>query len=300
MGKHTANKSSRISRVLMIVLTVVLIFSFFDIMSLVADIQGTARVVNYAGLVRGTTQRIVKMEDAGIAQDGLIEAVDSYIEGLRYGSSELNLVRLDDDTYQAKMTELSDCFDDLRNEIELVREAGYQNTDIIAKSEDFFIICDQATNLAEEYSQEKATALDHLENVVVVDIVGLLALFAIELVRALRTAALNKQLQRKVYLDAATGIPNKNKCEEILSQVEPIRPESPVAVFVFDPNNLHAINNNLGHEKGDEYIRFFAQQLAKVQSPLCFIGRRRVPGGAAQRRRRTSRGSARAAQAQRR
>ena len=60
MGNHTANKSSRISRVLMIVLTVVLIFSFFDIMSLVADIQGTARVVNYAGLVRGTTQRIVK------------------------------------------------------------------------------------------------------------------------------------------------------------------------------------------------------------------------------------------------
>ena len=139
MRKHTASKSSRISRVLMIVLTVVLIFLFFDIMSLVADIQGTARVVNYAGLVRGTTQRIVKMEDAGIPQDKLIEAVDSYIDGLRYGSSELNLVRLDDDTYQAKMTELSDSFDDLRNEIELVRETGYQNTDIIAKSEDFFI-----------------------------------------------------------------------------------------------------------------------------------------------------------------
>ena len=273
MRKHAASKSSQISRVLMIVLTVVLIFLFFDIMSLVADIQGTARVVNYAGLVRGTTQRIVKMEDAGIPQDKLIGAVDSYIDGLRYGSSELNLVRLDDDTYQAKMTELSDCFDDLRNEIELVRETGYQNTDIIAKSEDFFIICDQATNLAEEYSQEKATALDHLESVVVVDIVGLLALFAIELARALRTAALNKQLQRKVYLDEATGIPNKNKCEEILSQVEPIRPESPVAVFVFDLNNLHTINNNLGHEKGDEYIRCFAQQLAKAQSPLCFIGR---------------------------
>ena len=149
MRKHTASKSSQISRVLMIVLTVVLIFLFFDIMSLVADIQGTARVVNYAGLVRGTTQRIVKMEDAGIPQDRLIEAVDSYIGGLRYGSSELDLVRLDDDTYQAKMTELSDSFDDLRNEIELVRETGYQNTDIIAKSEDFFIICDQATNLAE-------------------------------------------------------------------------------------------------------------------------------------------------------
>ena len=30
---------------------------------LVGKIQGTARVVNYAGLVRGKTQRIVKLEN---------------------------------------------------------------------------------------------------------------------------------------------------------------------------------------------------------------------------------------------
>lgn len=273
MNTRTTSKGSRISRALMTALTILLIFLFFDIMSLVADIQGTARVVNYAGLVRGTTQRIVKMEDAGITQDKLIEAVDSYIYGLRQGSDDLDLVRLDDEAYQAKMTELADRFADLRAEIEHVRETGYQDTDIIAKSEDFFAICDQATGLAEEYSQEKATALDRLESIVIADIVGLLALFAIELVRALRTAALNKQLQRKVYLDEATGLPNKNKCEEILSQAEPIGPENPLAVFVFDLNNLRTINNNLGHEKGDEYIRVFAQQLAKTQSPLCFTGR---------------------------
>ena len=273
MNKRTSSKGSRISRVLMTVLTVVLIFLFLDIMSLVADIQGTARVVNYAGLVRGTTQRIVKMEDAGLAQDKMIESVESYIDGLRYGSDDLDLVRLDDEAYQAKMTELSDRFADLRGEIERVRETGYQDTDIIAKSEDFFELCDQTTGLAEEYSQQKATALDHLENIVIADIVCLLALFAVELIRALRTAALNRQLQRRVYLDEATGLPNKNKCEEILSQAGPISPESPLAVFVFDLNNLRTINNNLGHEKGDEYIRAFAQQLAKAQGPLCFTGR---------------------------
>ena len=273
MNTRTTSKGSRISRVLMTALTILLIFLFLDIMSLVADIQGTARVVNYAGLVRGTTQRIVKMEDAGLAQDKMIESVDSYIDGLRYGSDDLDLVRLDDEAYQAKMTELADRFAGLRTEIELVRETGYQDTDIIAKSEDFFELCNQTTGLAEEYSQEKATALDRLENIVIADIVGLLALFAIELVRALRTAALNRQLQRKVYLDEATGLLNKNKCEEILSQPGPIGPESPLAVFVFDLNNLRTINNNLGHEKGDEYIRSFALQLAKVQSPLCFTGR---------------------------
>ncbi len=81
---------------------------------------------------------------------------------MRYGSDDLNLVRLDDDEYQAKMTELASYFDKLRTEIARVREVGYENTDIIAMSEEFFGICDDATRLAEDYSQEKATALNRL------------------------------------------------------------------------------------------------------------------------------------------
>lgn len=273
MNTSVAKKAGQAMRLLMMVLTAVLIFFFINVMLLVSDIQGTARVVNYAGLVRGTTQRIVKLEDAGQPQDDLLKAVDSYINGLRYGSDDLNLVRLDDDEYQAKMTELANYFDELSTEIIRVREVGYENTDIISMSEEFFGICDDATRLAEDYSQEKASALNYLEGLVIIDIVGLVATFAVELVRAVRTAALNRELQSKVYLDEATGLPNKNKCEEILGQEQPVSAEEPVAVCVFDLNNLHMVNNNFGHEKGDEYIRSFAQQLGSVASETCFVGR---------------------------
>lgn len=40
MNTRTTSKGSRISRVLMTALTILLIFLFLDIMSLVADIQG--------------------------------------------------------------------------------------------------------------------------------------------------------------------------------------------------------------------------------------------------------------------
>lgn len=175
MNTSVAKKASRAVRLLMTVLTAVLIFFFINVMLLVSDIQGTARVVNYAGLVRGTTQRIVKLEDAGQPRDDLLRAVDSYINGLRYGSDDLNLVRLDDDEYQAKMTELANYYDELCAEIIRVREVGYENTDIIAMSEEFFGICDDATRLAEDYSQEKASALNYLEGLVIIDIVGLVA-----------------------------------------------------------------------------------------------------------------------------
>ena len=215
-------KASFVSRVGMTVLTVVLIVLFFFIMMLVSRIQGTARVVNYAGLVRGETQRIIKLEGAGLPQDGMIEDVAAFIAGMRYGSDELDLVCLNDDAFQTKMEELDNYFTGLKAEILLVRQKGYQNTAIIEMSEEFFMICDEATGLAEEYSQHMASELNQLERIVVVDILGLVILIALELVKALRYAAANRVLQSKVYLDEATGLPNKNKCEELLDRTEPL------------------------------------------------------------------------------
>lgn len=82
------------------------------------------------------------------------------------------------------------------------------------------------------------------------DIGGLVILIALELIKALRYAAQNRILQSKVYLDEATGLPNKNKCEEILNASDLLSAQDAVAICVFDLNNLRNINNNLGHDKG--------------------------------------------------
>ena len=266
-------KISKITRGLMTVLTVILIALFLTIMVLVSKIQGTARVVNYAGLVRGKTQRIIKLEDAKEPQDEMIESVASFIEGLRYGSDELNLVRLDDHAFQNKMKELDEHFLELQKEIRQVRKVGYENTEIIEKSEVFFVICDEATGLAEKYAQKKATALERLEKIVIADIIGLVCLLAYELIKAVKYAAQNKALKKKVYLDEATGLPNKNRCEEILDGEMPECTDGSVALCVFDLNNLRIINNRLGHDQGDAYIRSFAVQLRKALPEEYFAGR---------------------------
>lgn len=108
---------SKMIRFLMTVLTSVLIVLILIIILMVSRIQGTARVVNYAGLVRGKTQRIIKLEDAGMPQDEMIADVDGYIEGLRFGSEELDLVSLDDKAFQAKMEELDAYFDTLNKRL---------------------------------------------------------------------------------------------------------------------------------------------------------------------------------------
>lgn len=269
MQNKKKNRFSKIMRILMTALTSLLIVLILIIILMVSRIQGTARVVNYAGLVRGKTQRIIKLEDARMPQDDMIADVKGYIKGLRFGSEELDLVSLDDKAFQAKMEELDDYFDTLKQVIDLVRQVGYENTSIIEKSEIFFNLCDVATGLAESYSQRIATRLKQFETLTVIDIVILVFMILYELLKALRYAKANRELKSKIYLDEATGLPNKNKCEEILT----LEAEQNMAICVFDLNNLRIINNQQGHERGDLYINLFAKSLRKGVDENQFVGR---------------------------
>lgn len=269
MQNKKKNHFSKIMRILMTALTSLLIVLILIIILMVSRIQGTARVVNYAGLVRGKTQRIVKLEDARMPQDDMIADVKGYIKGLRFGSEELDLVSLDDKAFQVKMEELDAYFDTLKQEIDLVRQVGYENTNIIEKSEIFFNLCDVATGLAESYSQRIATRLKQFETLTVIDIVILVFMILYELLKALRYAKANRELKSKIYLDEATGLPNKNKCEEILT----LEAEQNMAICVFDLNNLRIINNQQGHERGDLYINLFAKSLRKGVDENQFVGR---------------------------
>ena len=252
------------------ILTVLLVVFIVILMQLVSNIQGTARVVNYAGLIRGETQRIIKLENSGQREDELIKEVQSFIEGLRHGNDKLKLVRLKDDDFQDKMKELDEYFISLHKEIYRVRTVGYEHTDIISKSERFFKICDEATGLAEVYAQRKATSLATLEKFITADIVVLMLLIGYEFIKAVRFAAMNRILRHKAYLDNATGLPNKNKCEEILGELNP--PED-ITVCSFDLNNLRRINDSRGHEAGDAYIRRFAICLRASMPAEQFVGR---------------------------
>lgn len=111
------------------------------------------------GLVRGGTQRMVKLEISGTPQDKMYQTTSSYIEGLRNGSDELNLSVCGSEVSEAKWTNWQDILKSfgMRYFLSVKRDTKIQI--LIEKSEHFFQICDEAVGLSEEYSQRKATAL---------------------------------------------------------------------------------------------------------------------------------------------
>lgn len=89
--------------------------------------------------------------------------------------------------------------------------------------------------------------------------------------RALQLSRSNCELNEKAYIDLATGLPNRNKCEEMLSSHFTIT--KPTACFMLDLNDLKKVNDTLGHEIGDLMILNFAKLLRKVVPLQHFVGR---------------------------
>ena len=95
----TAEQQDSMKKAERYVLVAVLVILIGLVVLMMVDIrhlQGTARVVNYAGIMRGGTQRLVKLEMTGFTNQVLEERINKIVLGLRDGSEELNLITLDD------------------------------------------------------------------------------------------------------------------------------------------------------------------------------------------------------------
>lgn len=235
------------------------------------NLQGTARVINYAGLVRGATQREVKLEIAGQENDDLIVYLDEILNGLKYESGKYNLVSLDDDAYQIALDAQMEYWKKLKAEIYRVREYGFETTDIVAISEEYFQMADTTVSAAELYSESIATVIRYLEIATAMDSSILILIMLARSLEAVSMRRRNHQLEQKAFTDQHTGLPNKGKCEEFFYDKELMH--RPVACIVFDLNNLKTANDTLGHSVGDQLIANFARLLRNAVPDQDFVGR---------------------------
>lgn len=269
--EQSYKKSKNIIWIIQSCLILILIVLIIFIMVNISRLQGTARVINYAGLVRGATQREVKLEITGNQNDELIKYLDDIIDDLKYKDGQYNLVNLRDNEYHDKLQILSDYWEELKKEIKAVREVGYQNTDIVNMSEIYFKMADETVSAAESYSERIAIKIRTLELLSVFDMLGLVILIIIQTLAAMKMSVLNKLLEQREYTDAHTGLPNKDACEELLNNKEKVSEHT--ACLMFDLNNLKIINDTKGHSKGDQLIFNFAHLLRRVIPQEAFVGR---------------------------
>ena len=86
--EQSYKKSKNIIGIIQSCLILLLIVLIIFIMVNISRLQGTARVINYAGLVRGATQREVKLEITGNPDDELIKYLDDVLNDLKYQNGQ--------------------------------------------------------------------------------------------------------------------------------------------------------------------------------------------------------------------
>lgn len=99
-----------------------------------------------------------------------------------------------------------------------------------------------------------------------------LALLVSCMVLALIQREMLSRLLTNAYRDV-TGIHNKKSLEKRLQELNDRSTTFGVGVMMFDLNNLKLVNDNYGHEKGDEFIQAFTYCLTRILNEHSFLAR---------------------------
>lgn len=141
-------------KIMPIILIVALLVTGHLSLISIHGLQGNSRVINYTGVVRGATQRLVKQELNGQHNDALIKRLDGILAELATGEGGNNLIRLDDDDFQRLVARMQEEWESLKKEIVKVRQ-GESKTALYELSEDYFSLADRAVSAAEECSERR-------------------------------------------------------------------------------------------------------------------------------------------------
>jgi diguanylate cyclase (GGDEF)-like protein len=268
---HHDTKKDRIIYTVQFLLFVMLVSLVLLMVSRIERIQGNSKVVNYAGIIRGSTQRLVKLEISQQPSDELIVSIDEILTNLQTGVGDYQLNKLADDLYMQKLNQLSSAWDALKSEINKLRIYQTDQNVFLRMSEELYVLADEAVKAAENYAEGEAEKLRKLEAALIAIIVLMLLIVTRQIVTVLLTTKRNRELNEAAYIDASTGLPNRARCNQIINNKT--EGGKQYACVMFDLNNLKQTNDYYGHNAGDQLIYGFAGILLSTASDKVFVGR---------------------------
>lgn len=102
----------------------------------ISDIRDYSKLINYVGIVRGASQRVVKLEMNGHPDDELVGYVEEILNELLTGQGRYGLVLADNEIYRNNLDLLKDQWETVREEIDGVRQ-GDDSSRLLASSENY-------------------------------------------------------------------------------------------------------------------------------------------------------------------
>lgn len=217
---------------------------------------GDARIINYSGLVRGATQRLVKEELNGERDDALIRYIDDIIQNLQTGKGEYNLQKNSNKDFQWQLDKLKLVWETMKREINTVREGQEEADKLFDLSQKHFEMADRLVLTAEQNSNSKLIRFI---------VIYLFSLIVSVTVFHIVNRKNQKDLENSISIDKLTGLLSRAGFEEKASGLLRQHPKTEYVIIEFDIDNFKGINYAYGYILGDRLLRGLGESLAKEQ-----------------------------------
>lgn len=227
----------------------------------ISDIREYGKLINYVGIVRGASQRAVKLEMNGQPADDLIEYIDNILNELITGEGQFGLVAAGSEEYEEDLRALKEQWNTVKGDIAGVR-GGNPDGALLDSSEKLFEIANQAVFSIEEFSTESANRITKLI-VLAAAFCGIMTAVAsyYSIKRLLELKRTNKELEEIAGRDELTGALNMEKFYSEANRIMNRKKDEKYAVLYIDFENFRYVNDVFGYEYGDLLLRNYAHLL---------------------------------------
>lgn len=236
--------------------------------------QSYGQLINYVGIVRGATQRLVKLEMNNQPNDDLITYLNDIMENLSKGEGKYDLILPDDKEYKACLEELETQWVSLKEDIYEYREGSSDGKKLLENSEDYFAQANDTVFAAEAYSKNRTVNLLGMTIVLIVCIVLIwLLIFWSSIRKMLNLEHANKSLEDKAGRDILTNVYTMEKFKKTAQQLLDEKSGLKYAVFYVDFADFKYINDVFGYEWGDRILKEYGAILEQDLDEKEIVGR---------------------------
>lgn len=211
------------------------------------QMQGYANIINDAGIVRGGTQRSVKLELNNTPNDELILYLDELITKLEKAEEKHYYVSADSAVFQENLAAVRDKWHELKSEIPALRASPTVELreHFLNLSEEHFDLANKAV-FAAQYRAE-----NELRNSIILSVVMIVAVSLIMFTLEHRS---QQELERVFYTDPLTALPNQASFE--INAADKLRAALPGTYLMvyLNLNNFKFVNDSYGYNAGDKLL----------------------------------------------
>jgi diguanylate cyclase (GGDEF)-like protein len=236
--------------VLLLLLMSVLIYLTYNTNKV---IRNDAYIINTSGIIRGSIQRLTKMELAGCTQvcDDISDSVDFYIEDIL----KLNYVdenNKEENQFSKQLKKLEQSWIKLKKLLKTYRlnPNDVTKNEVIAMSEHCWSLADTAVMNVQMATEGKLKRVKMFYPVsMLIVLCNVISIFVI-------FTTVRKKLEYHAANDALTGVLNRYSFEQILDieMQRSQRFDRKFSIIYFDIDNFKKINDSYGHHVGDTVL----------------------------------------------